>query len=116
MEETPPVFEYDAFISYRRSEQAFAQQLEGALEAYKPPRGMGLPDRRLNVFRDESDLDGSDYYGPLGRLERRAGFDLSWAPDRMSVARLHRRLGHGALLRSRASPVARPRSRQDKKL
>lgn len=51
---------YDAFISYSRVDRGVADALERALEAYRPPPGVG-PDRRLRVFRDEGDLTGAEY-------------------------------------------------------
>lgn len=53
---------HDAFISYSRRDKAFAQRLERALRAYKPPRGLGVPQRHLRIFRDEEDFTGADYY------------------------------------------------------
>ncbi|MEQ8329232.1 MAG: TIR domain-containing protein [Longimicrobiales bacterium] len=51
---------YDAFISYSRVDRGVAEALERALEAYRPPPGIG-PDRRLRIFRDEGDLTGAEY-------------------------------------------------------
>jgi len=45
-------YDYDAFISYSRKDQAFAQLLERRLEAYRPPKGLGVPTRHLRVFLD----------------------------------------------------------------
>jgi len=63
--------QYDAFISYRRTEAPFARLLEKALNAYRPPKGLAVAQRRLKVFRDEGDLTGTDYFrsidGFLGR-------------------------------------------------
>lgn len=53
---------HDAFISYSRKDRTFAQRLEKALKAWTPPRELGLPARHLDVFRDESDFTGTDYY------------------------------------------------------
>src|SRR5262245_61126328 len=52
----------DAFISYSRKDREFAQKLEKALENYQPPKGLPLPQRRLEIFRDEEDLTGVEYY------------------------------------------------------
>ena len=54
-------FRHDVFISYSRKDTAFAVALERALRAYKPPRSLKVPQRHLAVFRDESDMSGSDY-------------------------------------------------------
>lgn len=53
---------HDAFISYSRANKAFAAKLEAALESYTPPRDLDVPQRRLDVFRDENDFTGADYY------------------------------------------------------
>jgi len=58
---------HDAFISYSRKDRAFAQRLEKALKAWRPPRELGLPQRELGVFRDESDFTGTDYYAAIER-------------------------------------------------
>ncbi len=55
-------YQYDAFISYCREDKAFAEKLEKALESFKPPKDPHIPQRRLNIFRDEDDLIGADYY------------------------------------------------------
>ena len=54
-------FPHDAFISYSRRDIDFARVLEKTLEAYSPPKDLGLPQRRLDVFRDEGDITGVDY-------------------------------------------------------
>ncbi len=55
-------YQYDAFISYSRKDKAFAEKLEKALGDFNPPKDPRIPQRRLNIFRDEDDLIGSDYY------------------------------------------------------
>jgi hypothetical protein len=60
-------YDYDAFISYSRKDQAFAQLLERRLEAYRPPRGLGLPPSQLRVFLDSSDIRGPDYNETIER-------------------------------------------------
>lgn len=55
-------YEYDAFISYSRKDKAFAAKLERALENYKPPKDLRVPQRRLNIFRDEGDMTGTEYF------------------------------------------------------
>lgn len=53
-------YKYDAFISYSRKDKAFAEKLEHALENYRPPKGLGLENKYLKIFRDEKDIE----YGP----------------------------------------------------
>ena len=61
-ESKPPEPPFDAFISYSRHDMEFARRLERALESYQPPSGLGLPQRRLRVFRDETDFTGVKYF------------------------------------------------------
>jgi tetratricopeptide (TPR) repeat protein len=56
-----PVFTNDAFISYSRKDREFSAKLEKALEDYKPPKGLNVPQRNLVVFRDEADFTGVEY-------------------------------------------------------
>jgi len=58
---------FDAFISYSRKDRAFAEILERALENYKPPKIEKVPQRNLNIFRDEEDLTGPDYYKAIDK-------------------------------------------------
>ena len=62
-----PAAEHDVFISYSRVDRAFAVALEAALERYRPPRGLRLPHRYLDVFRDEQDFTGTEYTSALAR-------------------------------------------------
>jgi TIR domain len=57
----------DAFISYSRRDRSFAVLLEKALEASSPPRGLALPSRALQVFRDESDFTGVEYHESVSK-------------------------------------------------
>ncbi|MCP4306231.1 MAG: TIR domain-containing protein [bacterium] len=57
--------ENDVFISYSRTDKEFARALERALEAFRPPKGLGIPKRRLVAFRDEQDFTGVDYFESL---------------------------------------------------
>jgi hypothetical protein len=57
----------DAFISYSRKDRAFAIRLQKALASYTPPRDLPLPHRRLQVFRDEEDFTGAEYYQSVDR-------------------------------------------------
>jgi WD40 repeat protein len=56
---------FNAFISYSRKDIAFASALERALEAYIPPRVNGEGKKRIEVFRDEGDFTGSEYYNAI---------------------------------------------------
>jgi len=56
-----PTF-HDAFISYSRKDRPFAVLLQRALNGYTPPGGLPVPRRRLNVFRDEEDFTGTEYF------------------------------------------------------
>jgi hypothetical protein len=58
---------HDAFISYSRKDAEFARRLKKALEDYRPPRGLAVPQRHLDVFRDEADFTGVDYSKSVGR-------------------------------------------------
>jgi hypothetical protein len=58
---------FDAFISYSRADQLFANRLKTALESYKAPKGLGLPERHLKIFRDQSDFTGVDYFTSIGK-------------------------------------------------
>jgi WD40 repeat protein len=54
-------FAHDAFISYSRKDKEFAASLERALEANRPLKDIGAPQRHLDVFRDEEDFTGVEY-------------------------------------------------------
>jgi WD40 repeat protein len=58
----PGIFDYDVFISYSRSDRVFAERLHTALEAFTPPADLEVPQQRIRVFRDVSDLIGADYF------------------------------------------------------
>ena len=58
---------HDAFISYSRRDRGFAVALQKALANYAPPRDLPLPHRRLDVFRDEEDFTGAEYYQSVER-------------------------------------------------
>jgi WD40 repeat protein len=61
-ESNPPELPFDAFISYSRHDMEFARTLERALESYQPPSDLPVPQRRLRVFRDETDFTGVKYF------------------------------------------------------
>lgn len=58
---------HDAFISYSRRNADFARRLEKALKEFKPPRDLKVPQRYLDVFRDETDFTGVEYYQSVER-------------------------------------------------
>ncbi len=62
-----PAPAHDVFISYSRKDRDFARALEQALESYRPPRDLPVPQRSLDVFRDEDDFTGVDYDESIGR-------------------------------------------------
>jgi TIR domain/WD domain, G-beta repeat len=55
-------YQYDSFINYNRKDKSFAEQLKFALEEFKPPQDLDVPQRRLVIFRDEKDMTGTEYY------------------------------------------------------
>jgi hypothetical protein len=62
---------HDVFISYSRKDKAFAGRLEKALEAFKPPRDLPVPQRPLEAFLDEGDFTGVEYWSAVQtHLER----------------------------------------------
>jgi WD40 repeat protein len=64
-QESAPV--YDAFVSYSRVDKAFAKALARALESYKAPKDLALPQRHLKIFRDEEDFTGVEYFAAVRR-------------------------------------------------
>jgi WD40 repeat protein len=64
----PP--QYDAFISYSRQDKEFAKGFENALERYTLPKAPNRVTRRLNIFRDEKDIAGTEYYGSVAAALR----------------------------------------------
>ena len=64
---------HDAFISYSRKDKVFAARLQKALGNYQPPRDLPLPHRRLDVFRDEEDFTGTEYYKSIERHLNNSG-------------------------------------------
>lgn len=53
---------YDCFISYSRKDIEFARKLEKALERYRPAKGLGISKKNLQIFRDEQDMTGTEYF------------------------------------------------------
>ena len=73
---------HDAFISYSRRNREFAVRLEKALENYAPPKHSGAAQRRLDVFRDETDFTGVDYHSSLdSHLHASAKLIVVCSPD-----------------------------------
>ena len=58
---------HDAFISYSRKDRAFASLLEKALEAFSPPKIGNIPQKHLEIFRDEEDFTGTDYHKAVSK-------------------------------------------------
>ena len=67
MSTDPDPLPYDVFISYSRDDIAFARKLHSALESYEPAAGLGLDTRKLVVFRDETDIQGTRYYNSIDK-------------------------------------------------
>ena len=59
---------FGAFISYSREDEAFAVELERALENYTPPTDLAVPQRNLNIFRDKEDITGTEYNQSIERF------------------------------------------------
>ena len=75
------VYTHDAFISYSRKDKGFAARLDKALESYKPPKDLPLPQRFLDVFRDESDFTGVEYHSSIeNHLKRSAKLIVVCSP------------------------------------
>jgi WD40 repeat protein len=64
---------HDAFISYSRKDKVFAARLHKALANYQPPRDLPLPQRRLDVFLDEDDFTGTEYFQSVERHLKDSG-------------------------------------------
>jgi len=64
-EATAPSYTHDAFISYSRQNEEFAQALQRALENFKPPKDLKAPQRYLDVFRDKDDFNAGEYFENL---------------------------------------------------
>jgi WD40 repeat protein len=63
-------FKFDVFISYSRKDLVFARKLQRALGNYAPPPDLPVAQRRLRVFRDESDFRGNEYGSALESMLR----------------------------------------------
>jgi WD40 repeat protein len=69
----PSATSFDVFISYSRQDIDFARSLERTLESYKPAKDLSVPRRYLQVFRDESDFTGVEYFQAVDEHLRKAG-------------------------------------------
>jgi hypothetical protein len=67
VEEIMDLYLHDAFVSYSRKDKPLAVLLERRRRRYTPPSGLPVPKRRLNIFRDEEDFTGTEYYQAVGR-------------------------------------------------
>jgi hypothetical protein len=61
-------YKFDVFISYSRRDSTFARRLYRALTGYTPPRDLPVPARRLRVFLDETDFQGTEYHAALEEM------------------------------------------------
>ena len=97
---------YDAFISYSRRDAAFARQLQRALVNYAPPRDLAVPQRRLRVFRDESDFQGTEYQAALdGILQAAAKLVVICSPSSRSSPYVGGEIARFATLRGKENIV-----------
>lgn len=62
---TPSNYKHDAFISYSRHDEVFADKVERAFEGYKPPKELNVPQRYLDIFRDKTDFKAGAYHENL---------------------------------------------------
>lgn len=77
----PDLAGYDAFLSYSRRDADFARKIEKALEDFRPPKGLKAPPRRLNIFRDEGDLTGAEYFQAIeGHLRKSSKLIVACSP------------------------------------
>jgi WD40 repeat protein len=61
----PSACRHDAFISYSRKNEPFADHFERALESFTSPKGLRSERRRLEIFRDKQDFTGNEYHHSL---------------------------------------------------
>ncbi|MGH9905332.1 MAG: toll/interleukin-1 receptor domain-containing protein [Pyrinomonadaceae bacterium] len=77
-----PTYLHDAFISYSRKNRDFAVRLEKALEDYVPPKDLSVPQRDLDIFRDETDFTGVEYHRAVDtHLQTSAKLLVICSPD-----------------------------------
>jgi WD40 repeat protein len=72
MDSNQPEPAFDVFISYSRRDADFARRLERTLESYQPPADLPVPQRHLQVFRDEADFTGVEYFQAVDKHVREA--------------------------------------------
>lgn len=73
---------FDVFLSYSRKDAEFAVRLDKALRSYTPPKDLPVPQRRLNVFRDQTDMLGVELTRALDdKLHRASKFVVLCSPD-----------------------------------
>ena len=73
---------HDVFISYSRKDKEFARKLDKSLKDYKPPKDPKVPQRNLDVFRDEEDFTGVEYHHSLEKhLKESAKLIVLCSPD-----------------------------------
>ncbi|MGE0022622.1 MAG: toll/interleukin-1 receptor domain-containing protein [Hyphomicrobium sp.] len=115
---------YDVFLSYSHGDKTFAERLEKALTAYRPPLFTGLRPRRLKVFRDQSEADNirlSDTIGAALRGARKlvvlcspSSRDRPWVNEEVRRFSENNRCSNIALRESRsrtsfrATPLSNP--------
>jgi hypothetical protein len=56
-----PIPRHRIFISYSRKDADFVKILARALQNYSAPRGLPVPNRRIDVFLDKQDFQTGDY-------------------------------------------------------
>lgn len=79
------IFKHDAFISYSRQNEPFGSKLEQALESYKPPKQLNVPQRYLDVFRDKTDFITGEYSVAVeNNLRRSAKLIVICSPEARS--------------------------------
>lgn len=75
-------FDFDVFISYSRKDLDVARAFERALRGYRPPHEGGTPPPYLKVFRDQSDMTGTDYSSSIRKhLENSRKLLVVCSPD-----------------------------------
>ena len=97
----------DAFISYSRKDRAFAVAIGKALQSYRPPRDLKVPQRHLVVFRDESDFTGVEYHEALTKhLARSAKLVVLCSPNARQSEFVNDEIRQFVGLRGAASIIA----------
>jgi WD40 repeat protein len=98
---------FDVFISYSRRDGAFARRLQRALGSYTPPGDLAVPQRRLRVFRDESDFQGTEYEAAIERtLQSSAKLLVVCSPNSRSSPYVGGEIARFAALRGKEHIVS----------